>query len=116
MKPPKWSEDEVREILAYLRSEAERSLALPDAPARLGYLRGEAWHVADRVGGELKLDAIAMALEIDRMALRLGVGGRAPGAVSARGPRACLPPRRGPALGDRRRRGRVPGDARGPGR
>lgn len=79
MKPPKWSEDEVREILAYLESEAERSLALPDAPARLGYLRGEAWHVADRVGGELKLDAIAMALQIDRMALRLGVGGRAPG-------------------------------------
>ena len=79
MKPPKWSDDEVAEILAYLESEAERALPLPDAPARLRYLRGEAWHVADRVGGERKLDAIAVALEIDRLALRQGVGGRAPG-------------------------------------
>jgi hypothetical protein len=79
MKPPKWSDEEVAEILAYVESEAQRSLDLPDAPARLRYLRGEAWHVADRVGGERKLDAIALALEIDRMALRQGVGGRAPG-------------------------------------
>ena len=79
MKPPRWSDGEVAEILAYLGSEAVRSLDLPDAPARLRYLRGEAWHVADRVGGERKLDAIAVALEIERLAMRPGVGGRAPG-------------------------------------
>jgi hypothetical protein len=67
VRPPKWSPDETREILAYLVSEADRSKTLPDAPQRLAYLQGEAWNVADRVGGELKLDAVNVALHIDQL-------------------------------------------------
>ena len=77
VKPPRWDDGEIREILAYIRSESQRALTLPDAPARLRYLRGEAWHVADRVGGDLKLDAIALAIEIDRLALGPDLGARA---------------------------------------
>jgi hypothetical protein len=69
-RPPKWSEDETREILAYLVKEADRALTLPDAPARLAYLQGEAWNVADRVGGEVKVDAIDVALHIDQLLAR----------------------------------------------
>ena len=39
VRPPKWSEEETREILAYLVSEADRCKGLPDAPARLRYLQ-----------------------------------------------------------------------------
>lgn len=67
MHPPKWSDAETREILAYLVAEADRALGLPDAPARLAYLQREAWNVADRVGGELKVDAVDVALHIDRL-------------------------------------------------
>jgi hypothetical protein len=71
VRPPKWSEGETREILAYLVSEAERSLTLPDAPARLAYLQREAWNVADRaVGAELKVDAVDVALHIDQLLTR----------------------------------------------
>jgi hypothetical protein len=66
-RPPKWSEREAREILAYLVAEADRCKSLPDAPARLAYLRGEAWNVADRVGGRLKVDAVDVALHIDEL-------------------------------------------------
>lgn len=69
---PKWSPEETREILAYIEAEAERSLTLPDAPERLAYLRGEAWHVADRSHGALKADAVAAALRIDRLCMRPG--------------------------------------------
>ncbi|MGE3140544.1 MAG: hypothetical protein AB7O53_13880, partial [Thermoleophilia bacterium] len=62
VRPPKWSEREAREIVAYLRSEAERVRTLPDAVARLTYLQREAWNVADRVGGEVKVDAVDTAL------------------------------------------------------
>jgi hypothetical protein len=34
VRPPKWSDDETREILTYLVAEADRSMALPDAPPR----------------------------------------------------------------------------------
>jgi hypothetical protein len=68
VKPPKWSERESREILDYLVAEAERCRDLPDAPARLSYLRGEAWNVADRVEGDVKLDAVSVAVHIDQMA------------------------------------------------
>jgi hypothetical protein len=78
VKPPKWEDAEIREILDYIRSESQRALAFPDALARLGYLRGEAWHVADRVGGDRKLDAIALAIEIDRLTMRPDLGARAP--------------------------------------
>jgi hypothetical protein len=77
VKPPRWDDREIREILDYIRSESQRALAFPDAAARLRYLRGEAWHVADRVGGDRKLDAIALAIEIDRLALRPDLGARA---------------------------------------
>ena len=50
VRPPKWSEEETREIMAYLVSEADRSMSLPDARDRLAYLQREAWNVADRVG------------------------------------------------------------------
>ena len=71
--PPKWSDDETHEILTYLVAEADRSMTLPDAPARLAYLQREAWNVADRVGGDLKVDAVDVALHIDQL---LGQQGR----------------------------------------
>ena len=66
-RAPKWSDPETREILDYLVAEAARSRDLPDAPARLAYLRGEAWNVADRVSGEVKADAVNVALHIDEL-------------------------------------------------
>ena len=69
-RPVKWSEEETREILAYLEAEADRVKGLPDAPARLAYLQREAWNVADRVGGEVKVDAVGTALHIDHMISR----------------------------------------------
>lgn len=72
VRPPKWSEREAREILAYLVSEADRVAGMPDAPARLAYLQREAWNVADRVGGELKVDAVGTALQIDALLARPG--------------------------------------------
>lgn len=62
---PKWSTDEVSEIIDYIRAEAERAEELPDAERRLAYLLGESWHVADRADGKQKGDAVATALEID---------------------------------------------------
>jgi hypothetical protein len=67
VRPPKWSDEETREILAYLVAEAERCRSMADAPARLAYLQREAWNVADRVGGEVKVDAVGVALRIDQM-------------------------------------------------
>ena len=72
VRPPKWSDEETREILAYLVGEADRSMTLPDAPARLAYLQREAWNVADRVGGEVKVDAVDVALHIDQLLARTG--------------------------------------------
>ena len=72
VRPPKWSDAETREILAYLVAQADRSLTLPDASARLAYLQREAWNVADRVGGELKVDAVDVALHIDQLQTRQG--------------------------------------------
>ena len=70
VRPPKWSEGETREILAYLRAEAERVRVLPDAPARLAYLQREAWNVADRVGGDVKMEAVDTAIHIDAILAR----------------------------------------------
>lgn len=67
VRPPVWSERETGDILAYLLMEADRARTLPDAEARLQYLQGEAWNVADRVGGEQKMDAVDVALRIDQM-------------------------------------------------
>jgi hypothetical protein len=66
-RAPKWSDTETREILAYLMAEADRVQGFPDAPARLAYLQREAWNVADKVGGEVKVDAVDTALHIDHM-------------------------------------------------
>jgi hypothetical protein len=71
VKPPTWSDRETGDILAFLLTEADRALLLPDAEARLTYLRGEAWNVADRVGGDRKLDAVDVALHIDELMGRL---------------------------------------------
>lgn len=71
-KPVVWDAEETREILAYLRNEAERALDHPDAAARLEYLRKEAWHVADRATGSMKSEAVDVALEIDRRFSALG--------------------------------------------
>lgn len=77
MRRPRWSDEEVTEILSYLMSEAERVSDLPDAEPRLAYLVGEAWHVADRAGGERKADAVSVALSIDsRLHRRRGRAGR----------------------------------------
>ena len=70
VRPPRWSEEEVREILAYLVAEADRSRGLPDAPERLAYLRREAWNVADRAEGSVKVDAVDVALHIDQLRAR----------------------------------------------
>jgi hypothetical protein len=67
VRPPRWSDEEVGEILAYLEAEAERSLELSDRAPRLAYLQGEAWNVADRVGGQPKVDAVRTALRINEM-------------------------------------------------
>lgn len=67
VRPPVWSERETGDILDYLLAEADRAMPLPDAEARLKYLQGEAWNVADRVGGERKMDAVHVALRIDQM-------------------------------------------------
>ena len=56
------------EILAYLENEARRVRALPDALERLEYLSQEAWHVADRLEGEAKVDALTVALRVDLIA------------------------------------------------
>ena len=72
VRPPKWSDEETHEILTYLVGEADRSMNLPDAPARLSYLQREAWNVADRVGGDLKVDAVDVALHIDQLLSQTG--------------------------------------------
>lgn len=64
-KRPTWLPPEQAEILAYLEREAQRVSALPDALERLEYLSQEAWHVADRLDGEAKVDALTVALRID---------------------------------------------------
>lgn len=71
--PVVWSDREVRKILDYLSAQASASLSRADAGARLGYLAGEAWHVADQAEGALKADAVGIALEIDRLAAQRGV-------------------------------------------
>ena len=50
--------------------EARRAALLPDAVERLEYLSQEAWHVADQLDGEAKVDALTVALRIDLVAER----------------------------------------------
>ncbi|MEO2058059.1 MAG: hypothetical protein ABGX38_04320 [Thermoleophilia bacterium] len=62
---PTWLPPEQAEILAYLEKEADRAAGLQDAVERLEYLSQEAWHVADRLDGDAKVDALTVALRID---------------------------------------------------
>lgn len=62
---PKWLPAEQAEILAYLEGQAHRAAELPDSVERLEYLSQEAWHVADRLDGDAKVDALTVALRID---------------------------------------------------
>jgi hypothetical protein len=71
-RPVVWSADETREILQALTSQARHSVDMPDTGARLAYLSRESWHVADQAVGEVKADAVGVALEIDRLASRHG--------------------------------------------
>jgi len=71
--PVVWTDREVREILDYITTQARASAGRPEAGARLAYLSGEAWHVADQAEGGLKADAVGVALEIDRLAAQHGV-------------------------------------------
>ena len=68
VRPPKWSErgDARDPGLPRVRGRPRRGAARR-APARLAYLQREAWNVADRVGGELKVDAVNVALHIDEL-------------------------------------------------
>mgnify|MGYP003407841223 CR=1 FL=1 len=72
VRPPKWSDEETHEILTYLVGEADPPITLPAAPPRLAYLQREAWNVADRVGGDLKVDAVDVALHIDQLLSQTG--------------------------------------------
>lgn len=62
---PTWLPPEQAEILAYLENESRRAALMPDSVERLEYLSQEAWHVADRLEGEAKVDALTVALRID---------------------------------------------------
>lgn len=72
-----WSPEETTRILSYLERQAEFAAEQPDAAARLAYLSGEAWNVADNLDGEAKVDALTVALRIDERASRLSAGGPA---------------------------------------
>lgn len=65
---PGWTPDEQADILTYLENEARRVRDLPDALERLEYLSQEAWHVADRLDGDAKVDALTVALRVDLIA------------------------------------------------
>jgi hypothetical protein len=68
---PRWSDREMSEILTRLDDEATRALSRPDAPARLAHLSREAWHLADQLSGERKVDALTVALKIDELVGRV---------------------------------------------
>ena len=60
-----WSDRELAAILARLAHEAGVAGASVDGEARLAHLSREAWHIADQVSGEAKVDALTVALGID---------------------------------------------------
>jgi hypothetical protein len=60
-----WSDGEVADILDHITRQAADAEGRPDSSARLAYLSREAWHVADRVEGTAKVDALTVALRID---------------------------------------------------
>jgi len=60
-----WGNEEVGAILRHISEQADDAEWRPDAAARLAYLSREAWHVADQVAGDAKVDALTVALRID---------------------------------------------------
>ena len=62
---PQWGDVEVAAILRHIVEQAHDAESRPDAAARLAYLSREAWHVADQVVGDAKVDALTVALRID---------------------------------------------------
>ena len=60
-----WSHDELAGIFEHLLRQARHASSAHDEEARLAYLSGEAWNVADQVSGNAKVDALTVALRID---------------------------------------------------
>ena len=60
-----WSDKELGAILDRLTHEADIAAAGANREARLAHLSREAWHIADHVSGEAKVDALTVALNID---------------------------------------------------
>ncbi len=61
----RWSDRELAAILERLTHEADIAASGVDGEARLAHLSREAWHIADQVSGEAKVDALTVALGID---------------------------------------------------
>jgi hypothetical protein len=59
--------DELRAMIARLRVSAEKAVRTPDAADRLAILREEAWFVADRADGDLKPEAVELAMQIESL-------------------------------------------------
>jgi hypothetical protein len=59
-RPGVWDEAEQRRILARLQAEGEAARARGDGVA-LRYLAREAWTVADRLEGDMRAEAVALA-------------------------------------------------------
>lgn len=73
-----WSDKELGVILERLTHEAKAAADGPNGAARLAHLSREAWHIADHVSGEAKVDALSVALGIDER-LRTRRGAESPG-------------------------------------
>lgn len=64
-RPVAWNDRELTAILERLTYEAVVAERGSNPEARLAHLSREAWHVADQVSGEAKVDALNVALTID---------------------------------------------------
>ncbi len=62
------TDDELRLMLVRLESGTTAALRTPDAHDRLEILRDEAWFVSDHASGELKPQAVELALRLDELA------------------------------------------------
>ncbi len=60
-----WGGQELAAILARLTDEAQAASTATNGEARLTHLSREAWHIADSVSGDAKVDALTVALGID---------------------------------------------------
>jgi len=78
-QPVKWEAQEVSEILQAIRAGAARADEHPDREARLAHLSREAWNVADRLEGQLQVDALTVALQIDQRLIALRERSSSPG-------------------------------------